>query len=100
MQNDSETQQSGGGPLDTLDEAGETANGALDQTGDTAGGAKEKVEGTVGGLTFGKKTGKSKMGEVGEGKEETLRLRIELDLDVELELKAKIKGSVTLALLD
>lgn len=104
-----QTNKSGGGPLDSLDEVGETTSGALDKVQDTAngvtdeagqavGGAKDQVGKTVGGLTGGGKKGEGKEGKDG-GKGEQLRLRIELNLDLELELKAKINGDITIGLL-
>lgn len=105
-----QTSRSGGGPLDSLDEVGETTSGALDKVQDTAGGAtdeagqvvggaKDQVGKTVGGLTGGGKKGEKKEGEDG-GKGEQLRLRIELNLDLEIQLKAKIRGDVTIGLLN
>ena len=104
-----QTNTSGGGPLDFLDEVGETTTGALDKVQDTTGGttdqvdqavdgAKDQVGKTVGGLTGGGQKGKGKEGKDG-GKGEQLRLRIELNLDLEIELKAKIRGDVTIGLL-
>ena len=103
-----QTSKSSGGPLDSLDEVGETTSGALDKVQDTAGGAadqagqavggaKDQVGKTVGGLTGGSKKGKE--GEDG-GKGEQLRLRIELNLDLEIQLKAKINGDITIGLLN
>ncbi|KAG6991311.1 hypothetical protein G7Y79_00053g087940 [Physcia stellaris] len=101
----------GGGPLDSLDEVGETVNGAgemvgqtvggaTDQAGQAVGGATDKVGKTLGGLTGGgKKGGKEGEGEEDEGKGEQLRLRIELNLDIEIQLKAKIHGDLTIGLL-
>ena len=105
-----QTNKSSGGPLDSLDEVGETTSGALDKVQDTAGGAtdqagqavggaKDQVGKTVGGLTGGGKKGGGKEGENG-GKGEQLRLRIELNLDLEIQLKAKIKGDITIGLLN
>lgn len=105
-----QTNQSNGGPLDSLDEVGETTSGALDKVQDTAGGAtdtagqavggaKDQVGKTVGGLTGGGKKDEGKEGK-GEGKGEQLRLRIELNLDLEIQLKAKINGDITIGLLN
>ena len=105
-----QTNKSGGGPLDSLEEVGETTSGALDKVQDTAGdvtdqagqavgGAKDQVGKTVGGLTGGGKKGEGKEGEDG-GKGEQLRLRIELNLDLEIQLKAKINGDITIGLLN
>ena len=105
-----QTNTSGGGPLDSLDEVGETTTGALDKVQDTTGGAtdqagqavdgaKEQVGTTVGGLTGGGKKAKGKQGKDG-GKGEQLRLRIELNLDLEIQLKAKIRGDITIGLLN
>ncbi len=95
-----DTPKRGGNPLDTLDEVGETADGAVETQKSTAGGVKKDLEIPSGGTTGSKKKGKGKQEEGKGGKDSTLRLRIDLDLDVELELKAKIQGAVTLALLD
>ena len=82
-------------PLNTLDEVGETEDGAV-ETSKSAPNRVKKEGRTAG----SRKKGKGKADE-GNGEEKsTLRLRIELDLDLELELKAKIQGAVTLALLD
>lgn len=105
-----QTNKSGGGPLDSLDEVGETTSGAVDKVQDTAGGAtdkagqavggaKDQVGKTVGGLTGGGKKGGGKEGD-GKGKGEQLRLRIELNLDLEIQLKAKIRGDITIGLLN
>ena len=105
-----QTNVSSGGPLDSLDEVGETTSGALDKVQDTAGGAtdqagqavggaKDQVGKTVGGLTGRGKKGEGKKGKDG-GKGEQLRLRIELNLDLEIQLKAKINGDVTIGLLN
>ncbi|CAD6569351.1 MAG: hypothetical protein ASARMPRED_002737 [Alectoria sarmentosa] len=105
-----QTNKYGDGPLDSLDEVGETTAGALPCISDTAGGvtdqagqavwrAKDEVGKTVGGLTGGGKKGEGKEGK-DEGKGEQLRLRIELNLDLEIELKAKIRGDITIGLLN
>lgn len=76
--------QSGGGPLDALDEVGEEA--------DAVGGAKEAAG--------GKKDAVAGKGDAVDGGKETLRLKIELNLDVELQLKATIKGDIVIGLLN
>ena len=55
----------GGGPLDSLDEVGETVNGAGEMVGQTVGGATDQAGQAVGGATdkvgktLGGLTGKS-----------------------------------------
>ncbi|KAK7892272.1 mitochondrial splicing system protein [Exophiala xenobiotica] len=94
----------GGGPLDSVDEVGETVNGVADGAGDlvndTAGKALGKPQEALGGLLGNKKGGKE--GEEGgedPGENEQLRLRLDINLDIEVQLKAKIHGDLTLGLL-
>jgi hypothetical protein len=94
----------GGGPLDSVDEVGETVNGVVDGAGDlvndTAGKALGKPQEALGGLLSNKKGGKE--GEEGgedPGENEQLRLRLDINLDIEVQLKAKIHGDLTLGLL-
>ncbi|KAK5447893.1 mitochondrial splicing system protein [Exophiala xenobiotica] len=94
----------GGGPLDSVDEVGETVNGVADGAGDlvndTAGKALSKPHEALGGLLGNKKGGKE--GEEGgedPGENEQLRLRLDINLDIEVQLKAKIHGDLTLGLL-
>ncbi len=93
----------GGGPLDAVDEVGETVNGVADGAGDlvnnTAGKALSKPHEALGGLLSNKKGGQEGEEEKDEGENEQLRLRLDLNLDIEVQLKAKIHGDLTLGLL-
>ncbi|KAI1610179.1 GTP-binding protein TrmE N-terminus-domain-containing protein [Exophiala viscosa] len=95
----------GGGPLDSVDEVGETVNGVTEGAGDlvndTAGKALNKPTEALGGLLGNKKKG-GQEGEDGEedaGENEQLRLRLDINLDIEVQLKAKIHGDLTIGLL-
>ncbi|KIW12570.1 tRNA modification GTPase TrmE [Exophiala spinifera] len=93
----------GGGPLDAVDEVGETVNGVVDGAGnlvnDTAGKALSKPHEALGGLLKSKGGKQGAEGEKDEGENEQLRLRLDLNLDIEVQLKAKIHGDLTLGLL-
>jgi hypothetical protein len=92
----------GGGPLDSVDEVGDTVNGVADGAGDlvnnTVGNAVSKPHEALGGLL---KKGGNEGEKEGEdpGENEQLRLRLDLNLDIEVQLKAKIHGDLTLGLL-
>ncbi|OAL40604.1 tRNA modification GTPase TrmE [Fonsecaea nubica] len=93
----------GGGPLDAVDEVGDTVNGVVDGAGnlvnDTVGKTLSKPHEALGGLLHSK-GGKEGEGEEGDGEtNEQLRLRLDLNLDIEVQLKAKIHGDLTLGLL-
>merc|ERR1711964_516505 len=94
----------GGGPLDAVDEVGETVNGVADGAGDlvnnTAGKALSKPHEALGGLLSNKKGGQEGEEEKDEGENEQLRSRLDLNLDIEVQLKAKIHGDLTLGLLN
>lgn len=95
-------EKGGGGPLDSVDEVGETVEGATDAVQDTAGKALSKPHEAIGGLLKGGKKGKQEGGEKeeeDEGENEQLRLRLDLNLDIEVQLKARIHGDLTLGLL-
>lgn len=91
----------GGGPLDAVDEVGDTVNGVVDGAGDlvnnTVGKTLSKPTEALGGLLHSK--GGEKEGGDDEGTNEQLRLRLDLNLDIEVQLKAKIHGDLTLGLL-
>lgn len=91
----------GGGPLEGIDEVGETVDGVTDTVQDTAGKALSKPHEAIGGLLKGGKKGgkEGEKEEEDEGENEQLRLRLDLNLDIEVQLKAKIHGDLTLGLL-
>lgn len=99
----------GGGPLDAVDEVGETLDGVTggvgDTVNDTAGKALSAPHEALGGLLNNKKKGGGNQAQGQEGEEkdegenEQLRLRLDLNLDIEVQLKAKIHGDLTLGLL-
>lgn len=108
QQQQDQPQQNGlAGPLDAVDEVGETVSGVTDAAQDlvsnTAGKVLDKPHEALGGLLSNKK--KKNKGEVAkgddddEGENEQLRLRLDLNLDIEVQLKAKIHGDLTLGLL-
>ena len=106
QQAQTEEKGGGGGPLDSVDELGETVSGvtdgAQDLVGNTAGKALNAPHEALGGLLKGGKKGAQKGGqeeEQDEGENEQLRLRLDLNLDIEVQLKAKIHGDLTLGLL-